>query len=85
MIIALAIVAGATVAFLVFLITVILGTRQEPEQMELRSHAPNQFAGAARRMLGVYVGRPGDTDDNQTRNQPIACRGAGPEEDGDLR
>lgn len=69
-----------------FLIAVILGTRQEPEQMELRSHAPNQFVGAARRMLGVYVGRPGENDDdNHTQNQPIACHAAGPDKDGDVR
>lgn len=58
MIIALAIL-GAAATFILLLAIVILGTRQEPEQIELRVQAPNPLAGTARRLLGVSVRRPG--------------------------
>lgn len=89
MIIALAIIGGAAATFVLLLAIVILGTRQEPEQIELRVQAPNPLAGTARRMLGVSVRRPtgtmpGGITQGETRTTTIACPTAGPDENGDL-
>lgn len=89
MIIALAIIGGAAATFILLLAIVILGTQQEPEQIELRVQAPNPLAGAARRMLGVSVRRPdaitpGGITQGDTQTTTIACPTAGPDEDGDF-
>ena len=89
MIIALAIIGGTAATFILLLAIVILGTRQEPEQIELRVQAPNPLAGATRRMLGVSVRRPTETTSarvaqGETQTPTITCPTAGPDEDGDL-
>lgn len=84
MIIALAIIGGTAATFLLLLAIVILGTRQEPEQIELPVQAPNYLAGTARRLLGVSVRRPGEITQGETRTPTIACPTAGPDEEGDL-
>jgi hypothetical protein len=50
----------ATLAAILFAV-VVTGIRNEPHA-ELRSHAPGLIAALSRRMLGVYVSKPGEVD-----------------------
>ena len=54
---------------LVLLAVVVAGIRREPPSAELSSRAPSLTAGLARRLLAVYVRRPGPTaSDPHTRD-----------------
>lgn len=52
------VLAVAVLVVLVFAL-VVIGIQSEP-RTELSSRAPGSIAAISRRILGVYVGRPGD-------------------------
>jgi len=53
----------AVAAFVLLLLAVaVAGIRQEPPRERLSSKAPGPLSAMVRRLLGVYVRRPADTD-----------------------
>jgi hypothetical protein len=46
---------------------VVLGIRREPANVELRDRAPSITSYLTRRLLGVYVCRPDDAEERETR------------------
>ena len=59
--------AGAILALVVF-VAVVVGIHSEaPVQMSTRPRGP--LAAMVRRMLGVYVGKPADTDTDDHREE----------------
>lgn len=48
------------VLILIVLVVVVVGIKQEPSAQELTSQPPNMLTARVRRLLGVYVRRPGE-------------------------
>jgi hypothetical protein len=57
-------VVAIAVLVVILLAVVVAGIHREPSAAELTSRAPSQMASLARRMVGVYVRRPGPAADN---------------------
>jgi hypothetical protein len=51
-------VGAVTVLFVLLLVIVVIGIRQEPLMEELREQAPSLTTVFVRRLLGVYVRKP---------------------------
>jgi hypothetical protein len=63
-------VGGTMMLVLVLLAVVVVGIKQEPSARELPSQAPNAITEWVRRLLGVYVRKPGHPpafDQDQTQ------------------
>jgi hypothetical protein len=57
---------AALILFLTILLgVVVLGIRREPANAELTKRAPTIASYLTRRLLGVYVRRPDDTDERE--------------------
>ena len=71
---------------LAVLIIVVIGIRQEPSTVKLRSQPPTRIAALVRRLLGVSVRRadPHATDEDQKPESCFAATPAGPRR-GDAR
>jgi hypothetical protein len=57
-------VVAVAVLVVILLAVVVAGIHREPSAAELTSRASSQMTRLARRMVGVYVRRPGPTADN---------------------
>jgi hypothetical protein len=70
--------AGAVmVLVLVLLATVVIGMRQEAPTEELNMQAPSLLAALVRRMLGVYVRKPGPSLDERHAEPWLSALDAG--------
>jgi hypothetical protein len=56
--------SSALILALVLLAVVVIGIRQEPTTIELRTNPPGRLARLVRRVLGVSVRKPDTTDDH---------------------
>jgi hypothetical protein len=63
-------VGGAMMLVLVVLAVVVVGIRQEPSAKELSSRAPSVTTAWVRRLLGVYVRKPGQPPAFEDRGEP---------------
>lgn len=77
--------ALAAIAALLF-VAVVMGIHQEPAYQELSSRPSRPIAAIVRRLLGVYVGKPADTEADEDRESCLAGHSADPRNtDGEAR
>ena len=77
------IAVAVAVVVLALLTVVVAAIRQEPHGAELATRAPNPMAALVRRLLGLYVRRPGKAaDDTDQRETCFAGRVTGADSEG---
>jgi hypothetical protein len=81
MLTALILVVFAVIALVLLLLAVVVAAiRGESPHERLRSRAPSPLSAVVRRLLGVHVRRPADTD--PSREACLAGHATGPDADG---
>jgi hypothetical protein len=73
------IICAMTMFVLVLLVIVVVGIRREPPEEELAMQAPSLIAALVRRLLGVYVRKPGllpIPSEQCSETRPSACASA---------
>ena len=65
----LALVLALAVLAMVMFVAVVLGIHSESRYREMTTRTPRPLAVMVRRLLGVYVGKPADTDAEDNREE----------------
>ena len=70
-------IGSVTVLFAILLAIVVIGVRHEPQTEELSEQAPSLIAAFVRRLLGVYVRKPGPIPDEPHGEPSLAAHDVG--------